>query len=141
MNEKETAPIYTEEELNKKLDTLHDKMLRIIEPYSVAYRRLLDMLAAMDAMLSISRDALHMVDHAIVDLENAVKDAIDEMIVNELQLDTDIDKYEKQYNVCFGYTEERLLGVVMLRAGGITYPVVIWTDYKRIGFLAGEKNE
>jgi hypothetical protein len=135
------APIYTQKELNEKLDMLLDKMKRVMEPYNVAYRRLLDMLVAMDAMSSIRRDFLYMVGYAIVDLEHAVKDVIDEMIVNELGVDTDIEKYEKEYGVRFDYDEDSLLGVVMLKKGETVMPVAIWTDYKSIGFCTGEKNE
>jgi hypothetical protein len=75
------------------------------------------------------------------ELKQAILDAVDESIVNELQLDTDIEKYEKAFNVKFRYDSEKQLGVALVEERGAVRPVVVWTDYNEIGYYEGEKNE
>ena len=135
------APIYTREELEEQLRKLQSKLDSILGEFSEARRKLVETHYKLYKMWTVSADTADKVYSAIRELESAVYDAIDEMIVNELELDTDIEKYEREYNVVFSYTEERLLGVVMLKDNDTVKPVVIWTDYREVGYYEGEKDE
>jgi len=86
-------------------------------------------------------ETLEKLRDAEIQLRDAVYDAVDEMIVRELQLDVDIDKYEEQYNVRFLYDSERQLGVALVAEGDKVKPVVIWTDYEVVGYYEGERSE
>jgi len=135
------APIYTKEELEEKIDILNGRVGEIMEWYREAYKILNDMYRALYEELGTNTSTVRIVDDAIFNLDYAVKNAIDKIIINVLELDTDIEKYEKQYNVEFPYETERLLGIVMLKEGEAVKPVVIWTDYRDVGYVEGEKRE
>ena len=74
-------------------------------------------------------------------LKNLIYDAIDELVISELRLDPDIEKYEKQYNVKFPYVSERQLGVALVREDSKVKPVVVWTDYSTVDYYEGEAYE
>jgi len=135
------APIYTREELESKLRKLQSKLDSILEDFDKAYKKLLDIHLKLYKTPSISTDTADKIHSVIKKLESIVYDAVDEIIVNELELDTDIEKYEEEYNVVFSYTEERLLGVVMLSENETVRPVVVWTDYETVDYYEGEKGD
>ena len=135
------APIYTREELKRKLRELNRKIERVREPLVNAVRAISDIHDILYFELCVRDEILEKLRDAEMQLKDAVYDAIDEMIVNELQLDVDIDKYEKQYNVKFSYDAERQLGVALLKENDTVKPVVIWTDYREVWYYEGERNE
>jgi len=64
------------------------------------------------------------------------------MIRYELPYDVDIEKFERAFNIKFSYESERTLGVILVEYydDGVK-PVLIWTDYREVGYLEGEKDE
>jgi glutamine synthetase adenylyltransferase len=133
------APVYTREELEEELKKIREVLRefhRMLENLHDTYR---DILNYIYYNTIISTETFHRVCEKFDELEQAILDAIDESVVNELQLDTDIEKYEEQYNVKFRYESERQLGVVLLKENETVKPVVIWTDYKTIDYYEGEK--
>jgi hypothetical protein len=135
------APVFTKEELESKLKDLQSKLDSILEDFNVAHKKLLETHYKFFKMSTVSIGSVEKLYDAILAVRDRVYDIIDEMIVNELDLDTDIEKYEEEYKVHFGYTEERLLGVVMLKENDTVKPVVVWTDYREVGYYEGEKSE
>jgi len=133
------APIYAREELEAKIEKLNREIRHLTDLLASAIMPLARIHLFLCKKTSISDDISQRIDELIGELKNVVRDAIDEMIVNELQLDTDIEKYEKQYNVKFDYETERQLGVVILR--DTFKPVVVWTDYDEVRYYEGERNE
>jgi hypothetical protein len=135
------APVYTREELEEKISKLSREVEHISDLWLAARMPLDRILTLLYKKTSISDASSQKVDELISELRSAIHDAIDELIIKELGLDTDIDKYEEQYHVKFTYETERLLGVVMLKEDETVKPVVVWTDYKSIGYYEGEKSE
>ena len=133
------APIYTREELEFKLERLEWKIDYLLRNFHIAWRNLIETRAKLAETHSISTNTVSRFDNAIEELKNIIYDAVDEMVVNELKLDTDIEKYEEQYNVKFKHGEERQLGVALLREGEVVKPVVIYTDYKNLRYCEGER--
>jgi hypothetical protein len=135
------APIYTREELEERLRRLQEKLDYISERLSEALSALDEIYATLQREPAVTTKTLWRVVACDLDVESTVKDAVDEMVVNELKLDTDIEKYEEHFNVEFRHGEERQLGVALLKEGGRVKPVVVWTDYQEIGYYEGEKSE
>jgi hypothetical protein len=135
------APTYTRDELEFKLENLKWKIDYLTRNFHIAWRNLLETHRKLNETRSISDKTVAKFDHLIEELRDIIRDAIDEMIVNELKLDTDIEKYEEHFNVEFRHGEEHQLGVVLLKEGDRVKPVVVWTDYQEIGYYEGEKSE
>ena len=138
MSKPESQTIYTREELERKLRELNTIVRNIAERFKIAEAHLNTVADSLWSTLSYAHYAKF--EDKIRDLEDALRDSIDELIIGELQLDTDIEKYEKEYNVKFPYESERQLGVVILKENETVKPVVIWTDYEVVGYYEGEPN-
>jgi hypothetical protein len=133
------APVYTKDELDAKIKRLKKEITELNTLWSNT-RKLLDMIyVLLCRKIGINANSVQKINELIYEFRDAIYDVIDELVVSELELDTDIEKYEKQYNVAFSYDTERLLGVVMLKEDDTTRPVVVWTDYKSIGYWRGVK--
>jgi hypothetical protein len=131
------APIYTKDELDGKIKRLKKEITELNTLWSNT-RKLLDTIyVLLCKKMGINANSVQKINELIYEFRDAIYDVIDELVVSELELDTDIEKYEKQYNVAFSYDTERLLGVVMLKEDDTTRPVVVWTDYKSIGYWRG----
>jgi hypothetical protein len=139
--EKFGAPIYTREELKRKLRELNRRVERVREPLVNAVRAISDIYDILYFELCIRDEILEKLRDAEMQLKDAVYDAIDELVTNELRLDPDIEKYEKEYGVKFTYESERQLGVVILKENETVKPVVIWTDYREVWYYEGERSE
>jgi hypothetical protein len=133
--------IYTREELEEKLRELSERVKHIGELLRKAKSALDEVYYAVFRELSTNLVVAHNIIEAGDEVEKAVRDAVDEIIVQRLQLDTDIDKYEKEFGVTFPYEAERQLGVALVREDSEVKPVVIWTDYKTVDYYEGEKSE
>jgi exonuclease VII small subunit len=134
---KAKTPIYTREELERKLRELNTIVRNIVERFKIAEAHLNTVADSLWSTLSYAHYAKF--EAKIRDLEDALKDSVDELIIGELQLDTDIGKYEREYNVKFIYESERQLGVVLVREDSEVKPVVVWTDYREVGYYEGER--
>jgi TolA-binding protein len=134
------APIYTIEELEERLKKLSREVEHLSDLWLTARIPLDRIHTILYKKTSVSDSKSSQVDELISELREAIHNAIEEMIINELQLDTDIEKYEREYNVKFTYETERLLGVVMIKDNDTIKPVAIWTDYREIWYYEGEKN-
>jgi len=137
----QNPPIYTREELEEALRAFGEFLEYLAKLLEKAEKSISEIYYILYYKTGIDTEIASEIAETSHNLKIRVYDAIDELIVDRLQLDTDIDKYEKQYNVRFDYTEEKLLGVVMLSENETVKPVVIWTDYKSIGYYEGKKNE
>jgi hypothetical protein len=130
--------VYTREELEKKLEDLRQVMRNIMQ-------KLHEVKASLDDVAKYLREHLgykydDIINEIIGEIEYNLLDAIDDIIINKLQLDTDIEKYEKLYKVSFPYETERQLGVALVRDGE-TKPVVVYTDYQTVDYYEGERDE
>jgi hypothetical protein len=123
------APIYTREDLIKEIKRVEGKMSYILDNWSEASRLLYKIWRYLSYATNTEKTS-ELYDR-IRDVETLIYDIIDEMIVRELRLDTDVEKYTKP-----SYENERTLGVALVRDGGETKPVVVvvYTDYKRIDY-------
>jgi predicted nuclease with TOPRIM domain len=133
--------IYSVEELRKRLDEINSDLKEfkeIMENLRGAFR---DVLNFMYYKTVISTETFSKICEKFDSLKHLIFDAIDEWLVNKLQVDTDIEKYERAFNVSYYCDGERQLGVVLLRENDVVKPVVVWTDYKEVGYIEGEKNE
>jgi hypothetical protein len=135
------APIYTREELEEKMRELNNDMRELRETLESIRNAFADIVEFLYYKTIVSTETFVNVSEKFKELEQSILDAVDESIINELELDTDIDKYEREYGVKFSYETEKLLGVVMLKENETVRPVVIWTDYKMVDYYEGEKNE
>jgi FtsZ-binding cell division protein ZapB len=135
------APVYTREELGEKLKQLSERVKHIGELLEKAKSTLDEIYYVVFKELSTNLVVAHNIIEVGDEVEKAVRDAVDEIIIQRLQLDIDIEKYEKRYNVSFPYETERQLGVALIRENSTVKPVVIWTNYKEIGYYEGEKDE
>jgi hypothetical protein len=133
------APIYTREELESKLRELSERVKHIDELLKKAKSILDEIYYAVFRELSTNLVVAHNIVAVTDEVEKAVRDAVDEIIVQRLQLDTDFEKYEKEFGVTFPYETERQLGVALVRENGKVKPVVIWTDYITLGYSEGER--
>jgi hypothetical protein len=132
------APVYTREELDSALRELALRIERILGDFSEACARLSRVRYELERDLSVSAGAVGRLNRAVEELRSTLQDAVDEMIVSRLRLDTDIEKYEGAFGVKFRCRPERQLGVVLVRDGETVRPVVIWSDYVRVGYCEGE---
>jgi len=135
------APVYERHELEKMLRKLSEKVGYLAELLERAERSIRDIHYVLYYKTDVSAKILDEIVGLFYKLRDRIYDAIDELVVRELQLDVDVDKYEEQYNVKFGYGDERLLGVALVVEGGKVKPVVIWTDYSEVGYYEGERSE
>ena len=133
------APVYTREELDSELEKLVLRIKHMLEDFNESSARLSRVEYELNRDLSVSTRTVSRFHEILEELRSALQDAIDEMVVNRLRLDTDIEKYERAFNVKFDYESERQLGVALLREGGELKPVVVWTDYSRIGYYEGKR--
>jgi len=134
------APIYTREELERKLRELSRRVERVRELLDNAVRAISDIHDIFYFKLYVRDEILEKLCDAESQLRDAVYDAIDSAVVESLKLDVDIEKYEREYGVKFSYYSERYLGVVMLKENETVKPVVVWTDYKVVDYYEGEPN-
>jgi len=135
------APIYTREKLEKMLRVLNERVGYLAELLERAEKNVGEIHYVLYYKTDIDIEIVDEIAELFRKLKSKVYDAIDKIIVSKLQLDTDIEKYEKQYNVKFNYETERQLGVVMLKENETVEPVVIWTDYSVVSYCKGERNE
>jgi hypothetical protein len=121
------ARIYSREDLKREIARLEEKMSHILELWEDASRGLFRLWR----YLSYSEGDLDIVNELYDrarDLETLVYDIVDTVITRELGLDVDLDKYNVKYET------ERVLGVVLVRDGDSTKPIVIYTNYKKIDY-------
>ena len=135
------APIFTREELEKKLRELSEDLRELREALENLRGAFADVLNFIYYKTIVSTETFVKISEKFDELKQAILDAIDETVVNELGLDVDVDKYEKQYNVKFTYETERLLGVALLKDNESVKPAVIWTDYDEVWYYEGERSE
>jgi hypothetical protein len=126
-----------EDILKYKINRLNQQIGLIREHYDRAKESLEKILNIL-AQYALYNEYYKLVD-AIRDLDNALKDNIEGLIFYEIPYNPDIEKYEKKYKVKFKYDSERQLGVVLVEEKGTVKPVVVWTDYKEVGYLEGER--
>jgi len=134
------APIYTREELERKLRKLNEKLRFVFERLELI-RKLMEIPSYLYYELSVDMDVAWGVGRRISHVAGEIYDIIDTIIIRELGLDTDIEKYEERYNVKFRYESERQLGVALVREGAELKPVVVWTDYKSLWYHEGKRYE
>jgi len=134
------APIYTREELERKLRKLNEKLRFVFERLELI-RKLMEIPSYLYYELSVDIDVAEGVGRRISHVADEIYDIIDTIIVRELSLDTDIEKYEERYNVKFRYESERQLGVALLKENETVKPIVIYTDYETISYSEGERYE
>ena len=141
MSQTQKAQVYEKHELEKMLRKLSEKVGYLAELLERAERSIREIHYVLYFKTDVNVKTIDEIAELFRELRDRIYDAVDEMIVRELQLDVDIDKYEKQYNVKFGYTEERLLGVALVAEGGKVKPVAVWTDYEVVGYYEGDRSE
>ena len=132
------APIYTREELEKILKMLSEKVEYLAELLEKAEKSISEIHRTLYYEPDVDIKIVDEIEEIRRNLKNKVFDAIDEMIINKLQLDTDIEKYEKEYKVEFPYVSERHLGVVMIKENETVKPAVVWTTYIEVDYYEGE---
>jgi hypothetical protein len=132
------APVYTREELETKLRRLNEKLSTVFRKLEL-FRELVEIPSDLYYSLLVDIDTAEYIGRKICHLVDEIYDLIDAIIVRALNLDVDIDKYERQYNVKFTYETERQLGVALVKEDDKVRPVVVWTDYETIGYYEGEK--
>jgi hypothetical protein len=99
------------EEFEKRLKDVEKKIKPLVDKFNVATEALNELL---DAFYKMSHNVYHEVRATVSDLEDVVRDAIDEIVARELNLDIDVAKYEEQYGVDFMKEEWRIIGVAVL---------------------------
>jgi len=132
--------IYTREELERKLRKLNEKLRFVFERLELI-RKLMEIPSYLYYELSVDIDVAEGVGRRISHVADEIYDIIDTIIVRELGLDTDIEKYEELYNIKFSYETEKQLGVVLLKENESAKPIVIYTDYSRVWYTEGERYE
>jgi hypothetical protein len=135
------APIYTRKELEMRLYHLERRLEPILKLAN-------DIKLSIDALLGhllqkrlVTGDELARLQELQRELMEFIYDLIDAIIVRALDLDVDIDKYEKQYRIKFYEDGEHFIGVAMLKENDVVKPVVIWTDYEIVWYSEGERDE
>jgi hypothetical protein len=119
--------IYTEKELEYKLEGLRWKITYLMRSFNVAYTSLLETRYKLNEM-PVSDDIVRKLDELITELRDTVHDAIDELVAEELGVDVDVEKY----SVKPSYETEHVIGVVLVKEGDELKPVIIYTDYKEV---------
>jgi hypothetical protein len=132
------ARLYTRKELEKKLEELNERLELVFSGMHSILSLLDDFHSYLYHKNLATNDELNKLYNAQQELKALMRDIIDAIIIRELRLDTDIEKYEKRYNVKFPYETERQLGVALVHDGGTVKPVVIWTDYDEVSYYEGE---
>jgi hypothetical protein len=125
--------------LELKLSNLKSKIDYLTRNFHTAWRNLIETRRKLAETSSISLETVTRFDNAMEELKNIIYDAVDEMIINKLKLDTNVEKYENEFGVRFTYESERQLGVVLLQEGETVKPVVVCTDYKSLWYSEGER--
>ena len=133
------APVYTRDELEERLRRLQSRVDYLLREFDSACRVLRRVHYELERDPRVSTRTAYRFYELLEDLVSAFCDAVDELVVSELGLDVDIEKYERAFNVKFGYDSERQLGVALIREGSELRPVVVWTDYEEIGYYEGKR--
>jgi hypothetical protein len=128
---------YSREQLDREIKRLSREVKRIdrllkraIEPVSHIQR-------LMYGKASVSVEKPDEISKIVKKLVRTVFDAIDEMVINELQLDTNFERYSIKPQL----DGKQWLGVALLRENNTVKPVVIWTDYENVGYYEVKKIE
>jgi len=133
-------PVYNKEELEEKIARLNKIASEINQSLKIA----LDHLYNVEKRIAKELNPIGYIEYAhdllveTIAIQCIIDDAIDAIIATTLYPDPDIERYEREYNVSFGYDTESLIGVVLLREGGKVKPVVIWRSGANINYWEGE---
>jgi argonaute-like protein implicated in RNA metabolism and viral defense len=133
------APIYTRKELEMRLYHLERRLEPVLKLAN-------DIKLSTDALLGhllqkrlATSDELTKLQELQRELMEFIYDLIDAIIVRALDLDVDIDKYERQYRIKFYEDGEHFIGVALVKEGETLKPVVVWTDYEIVWYSEGEE--
>ena len=137
----QTPRIYTREDLEEILRVLNERVKHLAELLERAEKSIREIHYILYYKTKVDIKIVDELAEIGLRLKNLIYDAIDELVISELRLDPDIEKYEKQYNVKFPYVSEHHLGVVLLKENETVKPVVVWTTYREVDYYEGEKNE
>ena len=135
------APVYEKHELEEILRVLNVRVKRLAELLERAVKAVDEIYHVLYYKTNVDIKIVDEISEISIRLKSRVYDAIDELIVSELRLDTDIEKYEREYKVEFPYVSERQLGVALLKENETVKPVVVWTDYSTVDYYEGERSE
>jgi hypothetical protein len=135
-------PTYDKEELEARVNRLNKVILDIVQSMEIALKQLYEVeeKIARELPLPESFEYSHKLYMEELNVKEIIEDAIDTLVEKTLYPDPDVEKYERQYNVDFGYGDERVYGVVLLRENDKVKPVVIWRDYSIINYYEGVKH-
>jgi hypothetical protein len=125
------ASIYGRGELDAKLEEAVRRAQHIVSIFNKAYKYLLETRDKLSDATGIGTDIVARFNSLIEELRVIVHDAVDELVVNELGLDVDVEKYEEKYGVRLKCEAGRQLGVVLVKEDSRVEPVVICINYKR----------
>jgi hypothetical protein len=125
--------IYTRGELEERLQDVNEKAKVVVKRLKMAVGMLRHIPSYLYLNTKVDLDVLEDISYRIGHLENAVLNALDELVISELKLDTDIGKYEREFNIKFMYDKQNVmpLGVVMLKEKDRVKPVVVWINYSK----------
>jgi Zn-dependent M32 family carboxypeptidase len=97
------------EEFEKRLKDVEKKIKPLVEKFNATTKALSELLDAF-----YKYDVYYEVRAVVSDLEDTVREAIDEIIARELSLDVNVTKYEEQYDVDLMKEEWRIIGIAVL---------------------------
>jgi hypothetical protein len=131
-----------EDTLRYKLNKVNKLLEQVNREYQTAKRALdnIERIMSRYVFYYFPRTYIKLVE-SLRDLEDAYKDNVEKLIHYEIPYDPDVEKFEKAFGVKFKHGDERLLGVILLEKKGNVRPLAIWTNYKEVGYLEGEKSE
>jgi predicted Zn-dependent protease len=136
---KDFFTVYTRKELERKLEELNEKLEPVLNAMHSILSLLDDIYSYLYQKNIATLEELDKLRNAQQNLKSLIEDTVDAIVVRELRLDVDIEKYEKRYNVSFPYETERQLGVALVKDKDTVKPVVVYTDYDEIGYYEGEE--
>jgi hypothetical protein len=125
--------------LERKLRELNEK-LKVTQLYTRAIKLLEEALSALSG--SVSYLEIDKLKRAVSDINDAFREAVENMIYYEIPYDRDIEKFERAFSVKFrSDLFQRVLGVVLVEEGDKMLPAAICTDYSRVWYTEGERDE
>jgi len=133
--------VYTRKELERKLKELNEKLEYVFTTMHSILSLLDDIYSYLYKKNLTTHEELDNLHNAQQNLKSLIEDTVDAIVVRELQLDVDIEKYEEHFNVKFTHGDEHQLGVALVKDNSEIKPVVIWTDYDEVWYSEGESSE
>jgi predicted nuclease with TOPRIM domain len=132
------ATVYTREKLERELRELNNDLRELREALENLRHAFAEVLDFIYYKTIVSTETFTKITKKFDELKQAILDAINESIVNKLELDVDIEKYNVKFTT---YESEKPLGVALMQNGETVRPVIVYTDYITINYRKGEESE